>query len=56
MIDRKAKPVRFNGETHPEFGGLADSGALHGITAKVVETCPVDFGETRGWRVLARWH
>lgn len=53
VIDRKAKPVRFNGETYLEFEDWQTVGRFYGITAKVVETCPVDFGETRGWEARA---
>jgi len=53
VIDRKAKPVRLNGETYLEFEDWQTVGRFYGVAAKVVETRPVEFGEVRGWEARA---
>jgi hypothetical protein len=53
VIDRKAKPVRLNGETYLEFEDWQTVGRFYGVAAKVVETRPVEAGEVRGWEARA---
>lgn len=53
VISKKARPVRFNGEQYLEFEDWQTVGRFYGITAKVVRTAPVDFGDVRGFEASA---
>jgi len=53
VIERKERPVRFNGEIYLEFEDWQMVGRFYGITAKVVSTAPVEFGDARGWEARA---
>jgi len=52
VISKKLKPVIFNGEQYLEFEDWQTLGCFFGITAKVVSTEFVDFGNVQGF--LAR--
>jgi hypothetical protein len=49
----KKKPVIFNGERYLEFEDWALLGKFYGITAKVIRTSFVEFGDTKGFEARA---
>ena len=49
VISRKAKPVILNGEQYLEFEDWSLLGRFYGITAKVLSTKYVEFGDVRGF-------
>ena len=53
VISRKARPVRFNGEQYLEFEDWQTVARFYGITAKVVSTSSIDFGDVRGFEARA---
>lgn len=53
VIAQKAKPVIFNGEQYLEFEDLSTLAKFYGITAKVISTQFVEFGEARGFEAKA---
>jgi len=53
VISKKARPVRFNGEQYLEFEDWQTVGRFYGITAKVVRTAPIDFGDVHGFEASA---
>lgn len=53
VITNKKKPVIFNGEQYLEFEDWQTVGRFYGITAKVIRTDPVEFGEVRGFEAHA---
>ena len=53
IIDNKPKKVMMNGEQYLEFEDWQVLGKFYGITAKIVKTEPVEFGEVRGFMARA---
>jgi hypothetical protein len=53
VLRGKKNPVRFNNEQYVEFEDWQVLGKFYGITAKIVSTTPVDFGEVRGFEARA---
>lgn len=53
VIRGKAKPVMFNGEQYLEFEDWQTVGRFYGVAAKVVSTCPVQFGDVMGFEARA---
>lgn len=53
VIRGKAKPVIFNGEQYLEFEDWQTVGRFYGVTAKVVSTSPVTFGDVIGFEARA---
>ena len=53
VISRKERPVKFNGEQYLEFEDWQTVGRFYGITAKVVSTRFVEFGDIRGFEATA---
>lgn len=53
VINGKAKPVRFNGETYLEFEDWQTVARFYGISTKIVSTTPVTFGDVHGWEAKA---
>ena len=53
VVDKKAKPVKFNEETYLEFEDLQTLARFYGITAKVRDTKFVQFDKVSGWEASA---
>lgn len=53
VIRGKAKPVIFNGEQYLEFEDWQTVGRFYGVTAKVVSTASVTFGDVIGFEARA---
>lgn len=53
VIRGKAKPVIFNGEQYLEFEDWQTVARFYGVTAKVVGTSPVTFGDVIGFEARA---
>ncbi len=53
VIERKSKKVTFNGEQYLEFEDWQTLGRFYGITAKIVETNYVEYGEVHGFEAKA---
>lgn len=53
VIKGKEKPVIFNGAQYLEFEDWQVLGRFYGLTSKVVNTTPVDFGGVRGFEARA---
>ena len=53
VISNKDKPLKFNGEQYIEFEDWQTLGKFYGITVKVVDTRPVQFGEVMGFEARA---
>lgn len=53
VINAKAKPVRFNGETYLELEDWLTIARFYGISPRVVSTSPVTFGDVHGWEARA---
>lgn len=53
VIGKKKKPVMFNGEQYLEFEDWQTVGRFYGVTAKVIETRPVEFAEVHGFEARA---
>lgn len=53
VISKKAKPVIFNGEQYLEFEDWQTVGKFYGVTVKVLETRPVQFGDVMGFEARA---
>lgn len=53
VLKNKKKPVVFNNEQYLEFEDWQTVGRFYGITAKIISTAPVDFGEVRGFEAHA---
>lgn len=52
-IDQKLKPVKFNGETYLEYEDWQLVAKFYGLTAKVLETKYVEYGEAKGFEARA---
>lgn len=53
VINGKAKPVRFNGETYLEYEDWTTLSRFYGISARVISSQPVTFGDVSGWEARA---
>ncbi len=53
VIDSKPKKVLFNGEQYLEFEDWQTLGRFYGVTAKIVDTEFVEYGEVRGFSARA---
>lgn len=53
VIAQKSKPVTFNGEQYLEFEDWMTMARFYGITVKVVDSKPIDFGDVRGFEARA---
>lgn len=53
VIDNKAKPVKFNGETYLEFEDWQTVGRFYGITARVRDTKFVQYDKVSGFEASA---
>lgn len=53
VIAKKEKPVIFNGQQYLEFEDWQTCGKFYGITAKIVETKYVEFGDVKGFEARA---
>jgi len=49
VVSQKTKPVVFNGEQYLEFEDLQTLGRFYGITAKVISTEFINYGEVQGF-------
>ncbi len=53
VIEKKSKKVTFNGEQYLEFEDWQTLGRFYGITAKIVDTQYVEYGEIHGFEAKA---
>lgn len=53
VIQKKPRPVKFRGEQYLEFEDWQTIGKFYGVTAKVVSTEPVSFGDVAGFLAKA---
>lgn len=53
VLDAKAKKVVFNGEQYLEFEDWQTLGRFYGVTAKVVDTHFVEYGDVKGFAARA---
>lgn len=53
VVSKKKKPVIMNGEQYLEFEDWQTVGRFYGITAKVVETKFIDYGNAQGFEARA---
>jgi len=53
VISKKAKPVKFGGEQYLEFEDWQTIARFYGVTAKVVETRPIELGTAAGFEARA---
>ncbi len=53
VISKKTKPVIFNGEQYLEFEDWQTIGRFYGVTAKVIDSKYVEFGDVRGFEARA---
>lgn len=53
VIDAQEKKVVFNGKTYLGFESWQTVGRFYGITAKVTEVKPIEFGDARGFSAKA---
>lgn len=53
VLDAKKRKVEFNGETYLEAEDWILLGRFYGVTGKIAETRPVEFGDVRGWEARA---
>lgn len=53
VIQNKPKPVKINGEQYFELEDWSMLARFYGLTAKITETKPVNFGPVRGWEAHA---
>jgi hypothetical protein len=53
VVSQKAKPVIFNGEQYLEFEDLQTLGRFYGVTAKIVSTMFIQYGEAQGFEARA---
>ena len=53
VISRKARPVKFNNEQYIEFEDWQTIGRFYGLSAKVIRTAPIVFGDVTGFEADA---
>ncbi len=53
VVSKKKKPVIMNGEQYLEFEDWQTVGRFYGITAKVIETKFIDYGNAQGFEAKA---
>ncbi len=53
VVSKKKKPVIMNGEQYLEFEDWQTVGRFYGITAKVIETHFIDYGNAQGFEARA---
>lgn len=53
IVSQKAKPVVFGGEQYLEFEDLQTLGRFYGVTAKVISTSFVEYGDVKGFEAKA---
>ncbi len=53
VVSKKKKPVIMNGEQYLEFEDWQTVGRFYGVTAKVVETHFIDYGNAQGFEAKA---
>jgi len=53
VVSLKPRPVIFNGEQYLEFEDLQTLGRFYGVTAKIISTEFIDYGEAKGFEAKA---
>ena len=53
VVSKKKKPVIMNGEQYLEFEDWQTVGRFYGVTAKIVETKYIDYGNAQGFEARA---
>lgn len=53
VVSQKAKPVMMNGEQYLEFEDWQTVGKFYGVTAKVIQTAFIDYGNAQGFEAKA---
>lgn len=53
VVSQKAKPVILNGEQYLEFEDLQTLGRFYGVTAKIISTTYIEYGEAKGFEARA---
>lgn len=53
VISKKKHPVMFGGEQYLEFEDWQTVGRFYGVTAKVIKTARVDYGDVQGFEATA---
>jgi hypothetical protein len=53
VVSKKKKPVMMNGEQYLEFEDWQTVGRFYGITAKIISTTYIEYGEAKGFEAKA---
>lgn len=53
VVSKKAKPVLFNGEQYLEFEDLQTLGRFYGVTAKIITSRFIEYGDAKGFEATA---
>ena len=53
VVSKKKKPVMMNGEQYLEFEDWQTVGRFYGVTAKIISTTYIEYGEAKGFEARA---